>query len=289
MEGSFGSDGQVRISGRDFTGMAASGCYKRGKLSCLSCHSLHNYQDASHQLGRDMESNQSCYQCHGDYAAKLEQHTHHRAGSSGSLCYNCHMPHTSYGLLKAIRSHTINSPSVQSSLDTGRPNACNLCHLDKSLGWTAARLNEWHRQPSPPMTEDQRTTSAGITWLLKGDAGQRSLIAWHMGWESAKTISGQQWMPRFLAETLVDPYANVRYLSQRSLKAIPGFESFAYDYIGLPAHRAEARQRALDLWKGKPALNESSVTFPQPDVLLQEDKVAGMIRQRDDRRMELLE
>lgn len=289
MEGSFWSDGQVRVSGRDFTGMAASACYKRGELSCLSCHSLHNYQSTAHQLARDMDSNQACYQCHGDFAAKLEQHTHHRAGSSGSLCYNCHMPHTSYGLLKAIRSHTINSPSVKSSLDTGRPNACNLCHLDQSLGWTATKLNEWYRQPLPPMSDEQRTTSASITWLLKGDAGQRSLIAWHMGWEPAKATSGHQWIPRFLAETLVDPYSSVRHVAQRSLKTIPGFESFTYDYIGPDAHRNEARLRALEIWKRNGVLKEGSSTVQQPAVLLQEDKVAGMIRQRDNRRMELLE
>ena len=289
MEGSFWPDGQVRVSGRDFTGMAASGCYQRGELSCLSCHSLHNYESTAHQLARDMDSNQACYQCHGDYAAKLEQHTHHRAGSSGSLCYNCHMPHTSYGLLKAIRSHTINSPSAKSSLDTGRPNACNLCHLDKSLGWTAGKLNEWFRQPLPSMTGEQQTTSASVTWLLKGDAGQRSLIAWHMGWEPAKATSGQHWIPRYLAETLVDPYANVRYLTQRSLKTIPGFESFHYDYIGPVAHRTEARQHALDLWKGKSISKDGNVTLPQPDALLKDDKVADMIRQRNNRRMELLE
>ena len=192
-------------------------------------------------------------------------------------------------MLKAIRSHAINSPSVKSSLDTGRPNACNLCHLDQSLGWTATKLNEWHRQPLPSMTDEQRTTSAGITWLLKGDAGQRSLIAWHMGWEPAKATSGQQWIPRFLAETLVDPYSNVRYIAQRSLKTIQSFESFAYDYIGSGTHRNEARQRALEIWKGNAALKEGSETVQQPDVLLQEDKVADMIRQRDNRRMELLE
>ena len=147
MEGSFWSDGQVRVSGREFNGLAASACFKRGEMSCLSCHSLHHYQDPDDQLGARMEGNQACLQCHSSFAAKLESHTHHRAESTGSLCYNCHMPFTTYGLLKAIRSHTITSPTVRSSLATGRPNACNLCHLDKSLGWTAQKLNGWYGQP----------------------------------------------------------------------------------------------------------------------------------------------
>ena len=34
----------------------------------------------------------------------------------------------------------IESPDVATTLKTGRPNACNLCHLDKTLDWTAEHL-----------------------------------------------------------------------------------------------------------------------------------------------------
>jgi hypothetical protein len=281
MEGCYWTDGQVRVSGRDFSALATSGCYTRGTISCLSCHSLHQYESTSHQLARGMDGNQACLQCHGEYAARLEQHTRHRAGSSGSLCFNCHMPHTTYGLLKGIRSHTINSPSVSSSLDTGRPNACNLCHLDKSLGWTAAKLGEWYRQPVPPLTVEQTNTPAGALWLLKGDAGQRALVAWHMGWEPARMISGRAWMPRLLAETLVDPYSTVRYISHRSLKTLPGFEGFAYDYIGPVAQRGQARERAIQTWRENTRASDA--------WLLPEATIPDLLRQRDDRRMELLE
>lgn len=281
MEGSFWSDGQVRVSGRDFSAMVGSACYQRGELSCLSCHSMHSYQSPAHQLARGMEGNQACYQCHGDYAAKLEQHTHHRAGSSGSLCFSCHMPRTTYGLLTAIRSHTINSPTVQSSLDTGRPNACNLCHLDKSLGWTATKLHDWYRQPEPKLGDDQRELSAAVTWLLKGDAGQRSLIAWHMGWEDAKVASGADWMPRYLAEGLMDPYANVRYIVQRSLKTHAGHESLSYDYIGPAEKRAEVRSAVI---KGQRP--QSGITN---GALPSDDQIARLINQRDHRPMELIE
>ncbi len=289
MEGSFWNDGQVRVSGRDFNALSTSGCYTRGEINCLSCHSMHNYENRTHQLTRGMDGNQACYQCHKQYEAKLTEHTRHPAGSSGSLCYNCHMPHTTYGLLKAIRSHTINSPSVRSTLETGRPNACNLCHLDKSLGWTATHLNEWFRQPAPALTDEQKTTSAGIVGLLKGDAGERSLFAWHMGWAPAQETSGSQWMPRFLAESLVDPYANVRYIAQRALKSVPGFRDLQYDYIAPLAQRAQARQHALELWNGRTNTTESGAILRQSDPLLQEDKVRALLQQRNNRRMELLE
>src|SRR6185436_1834773 len=167
-EGCYWPDGMVRVSGRDFSAMKNSACYQRGQLSCLSCHSMHGYASTDDQLAPLRESNSACVQCHTTYAAKLEQHTHHRAGSSGSLCYNCHMPHTTYGLVKAIRSHHIDSPSVQSSLSTGRPNACNLCHLDRSLGWSAQHLNQWYSSPMPALSAEQQETSAAVTWLLSG-------------------------------------------------------------------------------------------------------------------------
>ncbi len=101
----------------------------------------------TNQLAKGMASNAACLQCHSSFEKRPEQHTHHLAGSSGSLCYNCHMPYTSYGLLKALRSHQISNPTVKASLQTGRPNACNLCHLDKSLRWTAQNLFAWYGIP----------------------------------------------------------------------------------------------------------------------------------------------
>ena len=136
----FWPDGMVKVTGREYSGIRESGCYQRGQLSCLSCHRLH--QDANDsrplqlwangQLKPGMETNQACLQCHATFEKELESHTRHRRNSSGSQCYNCHMSHTAYGLLKAIRSHHISSPSVASSVQTGRPNACNQCHLDKN-------------------------------------------------------------------------------------------------------------------------------------------------------------
>ncbi len=289
MEGSFWSDGQVRVSGREFNGLFASACFQRGQMSCLSCHSLHKYQDTDDQLAVRMEGNQACLQCHNSFAAALEQHTRHRAGSTGSLCYNCHMPHTTYGLLKAIRSHTITSPNVQSSLATGRPNACNLCHLDKSLGWTSDKLKDWYRQPAEELTDEQKTISAGASWILKGDAGQRALLAWHMGWVPAQQISGTGWMPRLLAELLVDPYSNVRYIAQRSLKRLPGYAQLSCDFIGPEAGRENARQRALEIWRGKLTADGSQSVRSQPNELLEEAKVVGLLKERNDRHMELLE
>src|SRR2546430_17615493 len=96
------------------------------------------------------------------------------------------MPNTTFGLLHAMRSHQVSSPTVHESIAYGRPNACNLCHLDRTLAWTAEKLHEWHNQPGPNLSQDDQTIAAAVQWIVKGDAGQRVLMAWGFGWEPAQ-------------------------------------------------------------------------------------------------------
>src|SRR5439155_19675930 len=109
----FWSDGMIRVSGREYNGLIESPCYKGGKFSCLSCHSLHE-SEPNEQLARNRMGNEACTQCHEGFREEpqLLAHTHHRAGSSGNECYNCHMPFTTYRVLKAIRRHQISNRSV---------------------------------------------------------------------------------------------------------------------------------------------------------------------------------
>jgi len=43
----FWPDGMVRVSGRDYNGLIESPCYRGGRFSCLSCHSLHESDPTS--------------------------------------------------------------------------------------------------------------------------------------------------------------------------------------------------------------------------------------------------
>src|SRR6185503_10115548 len=97
------------------------------------------------------------------------------------------------GILKAARSHQINSPTVKASLDTGRPNACNQCHQDKTLAWTADRLADWYKQPKPKLSKDEEEVAATALWALRGDAGQRAIVAWSYGWDDGLKVSGNHW------------------------------------------------------------------------------------------------
>lgn len=285
MDQFFWGDGMIRVAGREYNGLIESPCFQRGALSCYSCHSMHQ-SEPNDQLAKGMETNQACLQCHGDYATKLEEHTRHPAGSSGSLCYNCHMPHTTYALLKGIRSHQVSSPNVRESLDHGRPNACNLCHLDETLEWTARHLNAWHGQPAPELEAHDRTHSAAASWLLKGDAGQRALMAWHWSWPPAREASPAQRDGRLLLALLEDPYAAIRLIAHRSLKII-GIAPPGYDPTHEPTGRADGPRQASEGSPLEPGL--ASKVFQKPNGELDLEAIAAWQSQRDDRPMRLRE
>ena len=261
--GSFWSDGMIRVSGREYSGLIDSPCFKDAvdpdrTMSCFSCHTMHKVPDdprpvsewaATHQVSAGMDGNGACLQCHDALGTNVAAHTHHETGSTGSSCYNCHMPYTSYGLLRAMRSHTVSSPSVTETVETGRPNACNLCHLDKTLAWTGTRLREWYDTATSDLTDDEQTVAASLSWVMKGDAGQRALAAWSLGWSPAQQASGTSWMVPHLAELLNDPYEAVRSIAYRSLRTLPDYGDFKYDYLADRQERVATVLPMLQSWR----------------------------------------
>ena len=297
----FWSDGMVRATGREYNGLLDSPCYKNSKedartLSCFSCHTMHRTADdtrplnewATGQVAPRAEDNGACLQCHQTLGRDVPAHTRHRADSSGSSCYNCHMPFTTYGLLKTIRSHQISSPTVQATVQTGRPNACNLCHLDKTLAWSAEHLQQWYGTPVPDLSGDDRAIAASLVTLLKGDAGQRAIVSQAMGWAPAKQASGTNWMPPYLALLLNDPYDAVRYITGRSLRSLPGYQDLAYDFVASPDARLATRRQVLERWRD---LRPSQGRRSDPQLLFTPEGafVGGvidrLIGERDNRRV----
>lgn len=281
IRGSFWSDGQVRVSGREYNGLIDSPCFQNAdtpqqSLSCFSCHTMHKTAEDprsvstwadTHQVSAGMNDNTACTQCHQEFTVDVSAHTNHEVNSSGSSCYNCHMPYTSYGLLRSIRSHTVTTPSIQESVEVGRPNACNLCHLDQTLEWSGEQLQDWYGIPMPPLKDDERNVAASILWLLTGDAGQRAITASSYGWEPAQTASGTTWMIPYLGELLGDPYDAVRYIAADSVRSLPGYENFAYDFVATREERFEHALDALTTWRN----STQSGDRRDPQLLFNED------------------
>ncbi|MBX3213368.1 MAG: hypothetical protein KF850_15130 [Labilithrix sp.] len=265
----FWPDGAVRVGGREYNGLVASPCHERGerdrKLTCLSCHAMHRGEPAG-QIDPERTGDRACTTCHaGERAAR---HSHHADGSAGSACVSCHMPKTSYALLSAVRSHRIDSPSAASTLATGRPNACNLCHLDRTLAWTARWLAEWYGAATPPIPDERARTASGVHDGLAGDAGVRALVADALGTPESWAASGGGFQAALLEEMRRDPYAAVGFIAARSLRAV--------------TNRAPARGESR-------TPEERAALALGPDGRLDPARVRALLAARDERAITIAE
>jgi hypothetical protein len=150
-------------------------------------------------------------------------------------------------------------------------------------------LNGWTNAPRPALTKEQSSVAASVSWLLRGDAGQRALMAWSYGWEAARQSSGSDWLAPYLAQLLVDPYDAVRYIAYRSLRRLPGFDDLRYDFMGPPTDRERARRSVLAQWRRAGATGPREALLIGPNGRLRQDQVAGLLRRRDDHRVRLQE
>jgi formate-dependent nitrite reductase cytochrome c552 subunit len=97
-----------------------------------------------------------CTQCHAEFTstAALRQHTRHPAESEGSECVSCHMPRIMDALMSRARTHRIDDiPNARMAEKLGpeqSPNACLLCHADKSVTWLQQQLESRRNVHSTP-------------------------------------------------------------------------------------------------------------------------------------------
>ena len=132
-----------RMQGNDFV---QSLMYTHG-VTCSSCHDVHGTANNA-MLWKPVD--QVCLDCHGSnsangpHATSVEAHTHHAPGSPGSQCVACHMPKIEQTIADVnVRAHTFRfiSPAASDALKI--PNACNLCHADKTTAWATGVLKSW--------------------------------------------------------------------------------------------------------------------------------------------------
>ena len=316
---SFWPDGMIKMGGRELNAIKMSPCHavppSKDKLACTHCHRLHRDKDdprpkaswTDDQLQAGMRGDKACTQCHKDATLASPRHTHHTIDSPGARCVNCHMPNATYTLLKATRNHMISNPDASRSANTGRPDACSLCHLDKPLAWTAQKLNAWYGQPVPALKADHQRVPASLVWGLSGHALQRALVTWHMGWKPAQNASGTDWMPMYLSQRIIDPYASVRYMAGHAMKTLPGQAEFTLDYIALPSTLNAKAAALFRSWKKTTAADASpadsdknptaralaeatdeQVLYKGRFTILKSD-FDRLLKQRDDRIVELPE
>ena len=124
----FYPDGRDLGENYTYTSWMMNSCAKKSDMHCVSCHT---------SSGRDrfaQAPNDACISCHRERVENVHLHSMHPKESEGSVCINCHMPKTEFG--RMVRSdHSFRPPMPEATIRFGSPNACNICHTDKSPQW----------------------------------------------------------------------------------------------------------------------------------------------------------
>jgi Flp pilus assembly protein TadD len=135
----FYPDGRDLGENFTYTTWRLSPCVKASELNCVTCHtSSGRYRFAGGK------ANEACSSCHEAKARNAEAHSHHKPGKGAPGCVSCHMPMTEFA--RMLRSdHSMRPPMPSATIAFGSPNACNLCHTNKTPQWADSKVRKWHK------------------------------------------------------------------------------------------------------------------------------------------------
>lgn len=245
----FYADGQVKLEDFIHTSFLQSKMF-RHNVKCSNCHNPHT--------GRVLfTTNNLCLQCHGK-SYDDPKHTFHPINTVASQCVSCHMPARTFMEVDERHDHSFRVPRPDLSVKYNTPNACNDCHKDKSMQWTADAIIKWYGPDrayhfAEDLIPGSLLNSESEAHLLKltKDTSVPSIIkataAFYLG-----NINSQNSLSA-LFETLKDPDAQVRYRGLRGLANYP-VPSFMNQVLPLLSDRVRAvRIAAADLFLAVPA------------------------------------
>ncbi|HVG20689.1 MAG TPA: multiheme c-type cytochrome [Blastocatellia bacterium] len=246
----FWPDGSARLTAYEYQGVLRSRCFTEGdpanRINCLTCHTMHG-GDPKGQITEENRTNAPCVACHQQFAPPeaLAAHTKHKQDSGGSRCYNCHMPRVVYGVMSVHPTHEITNPAPQLTATDSIPNACNQCHLDKSVNWAISESKRlWpEKYRAIELSKDsQFDLPEGPRALFTGDALTRALAAEAMG--GGPMSADPHWAMPYLIEAFSDNYPVVRFFAANGLASGP-WSLAKPDYLAT----FEARQSSLAAWR----------------------------------------
>ncbi|MEZ4399418.1 MAG: hypothetical protein R3B06_05345 [Kofleriaceae bacterium] len=250
-------DGSAARNSSEALAMAAGAC--ASAIRCVDCHDPHERGPAPGGPDRPAHL-AACTACHPALAAPAAAaaHSHHPAGVT--TCLDCHMPRLVQGIGTYVRSHRISTPADASMLASGAPNACNLCHLDRSIRWTTDALAAWGVRVAPtpawrPAYGGDLAFAVGPAWLASPQPFVRMT--------AAAAYARRGWLadlPRLVA-VLDDPRANTRMWMVLALEAMLGrrLTPAQYDPLAPPAERARRRAQ-LEAWAARAVVGTPAAT-----------------------------
>ena len=146
-------DGQFHDEDYEYGSFTQSKMYMKD-VRCGDCHDPHS-------LKRKFDGNALCTQCHrADEYDTYDHHMHKSKGEAGTsfinkqgqklgpgdgnLCRDCHMPGRFYMGIDRRYDHSMRIPRPDLSIQLETPNACTLCHDDKTDQWALQYVNKWY-------------------------------------------------------------------------------------------------------------------------------------------------
>ncbi len=146
------------------------------RIKCTDCHDPH-VPGPGAMAAVQAKHIDACLGCHGEFEEETAafEHSGHAAEVS---CLDCHMPKIVQGISSLLRTHRISSPSEVSMLRSS-VNACNLCHLDRSVMWTVLQLRQRYRKPL--LVDEISKKPAALLWLSSRERIHRLTAAGAIG------------------------------------------------------------------------------------------------------------
>ncbi|MEP6903436.1 MAG: hypothetical protein ABJA66_17045 [Actinomycetota bacterium] len=259
----FFEDGSVRLAAHEYQGILRSVCFVKSKaggqelggekINCLSCHSIEN-GNIDVKTDEKLLNFQACTNCHQQFSApaSIAEHTKHSTASQASSCYSCHMPEVVYGHLQFQKTHKISIPNPELTVQKSVPNACNLCHTDKSVNWAILQTKSlWtqHFRDAKTSSDTQFDEAEGIRGLFAGDALTRALTA-----DALKKHGTPKWFAPFVLKAAQDEnYSLVRYFLENALaenKNLPKPQDISpktENQVSITAQKLRSRRKKNDL------------------------------------------
>lgn len=182
-------DGQIRDENYEYASFLSSKMHAAGVV-CMDCHQPHSAKTI-------LPGNWLCLRCHDGSLTnapiiKPVEHSRHkvwghnaqgelenfdltaydpkRIQETGGECVNCHLPQTPYMQRHWRHDHGFTIPDPLLTKEHGIPNACNRCHLDKTVDWSLEWVGKWY---GPKMDRPSRTRARWIAKARTGDETAR--------------------------------------------------------------------------------------------------------------------
>lgn len=297
----FWKDGTPRLSAYEYQGILQSKGHEKSSLTCISCHNMHG-GDPRGMIDEAMRGQKGCLQCHTKIGENISAHTRHSPEGAGSECYACHMPKMTYGLLNIHPSHKIQNPDPSRTWRYQMPDACTICHTNRTAAWAAKSLSERYGKPLPELPKEEAyRTAENIRTMLAGDVVQRAVAIEALRAEKSYTVDPFErlWAVPFLLISMEDRYGAIRHFAYRSLKSLVARAGAIDSQLDESTSRlsrfdpqasVQERRRVVQQWRDWWArLDKRRIRHPGTDVPLDaqfqplEPVVKSLLMSQDDK------